>query len=168
MRPVQIYNPSPWLILLWLISTGVLGTTSEARLIETRDLKSDAELARRDNSPIVLLVSQDHCPFCSQIKEEILVPMIKAGDYRGQILIREIFIDPGVEVVDFKGRKIVARDFVLGYGVDLTPTLLFLAPDGREISERIVGIQTPELFFFYVDKAIQQAITALVPDRGEI
>ena len=149
------------LILLWLIPTVVSAAAPPIQLIETRNLNSDAALARQANIPIVLLVSQQHCPFCSQIKQEILGPMIIAGDYRGQILIREIFIDPGIQVIDFEGKEAAARNFARGYGVNLTPTLLFLGPDGRELSERILGFQMPDMFFYYVDQSIKKAIAAL-------
>ncbi|MEW7979030.1 MAG: hypothetical protein AB2813_04300 [Candidatus Sedimenticola endophacoides] len=66
-------------------------------ITKVTDLAADA----RHGLPILLLVSQDHCPFCVQIKRDILRPMLLAGDYRGQILIRELYIDPGVSVLDF-------------------------------------------------------------------
>ncbi len=145
---------------LWIFATAV-NSAPPAQLIEAKNLNSDATLARQANIPIVLLFSQQHCPFCHQIKQEILGPMIIAGDYRGEILIREIFIDPGVQVIDFEGKNTVARTFANRYDVNLTPTLLFLGPDGRELSERILGIQTVDMFFYYVDQSIKQAITEL-------
>ena len=75
--------------------------------------------------------------------------MIASGEYLGRLLIREILIDsPGSSVRDFKGNTQTSRAFAIGYKIQLTPTLLFLDPDGNELAERIVGIQTPELFYF--------------------
>lgn len=129
-------------------------------LVEVKDFSKDAVLARRGKMPILLLVSQDHCPFCIQIKKEILSPMVVSGEYQDRLLIREIFIDLGTRVRDFSGKVVDSGTFTLGYKVYLTPTLLFLDPDGNELTERIVGIQTPEMFFFYVDRAVQEAIEA--------
>lgn len=159
---MQLPGIQDWfrLISLWIFATAV-SSAPPAQLIETQNLNSDATLARQANIPIVLLFSQRHCPFCRQIKQEILGPMIIAGDYRGEILIREIFIDPGVHIIDFEGENAVARTFARSYGVNLTPTLLFLGPDGRELSERILGIQTVDMFFYYVDQSIKQAIAEL-------
>lgn len=86
--------------------------------------------------------------------------MVISGEYKDRLLIREIFIDLGTRVRDFKGKLLDSSTFVLGYKTYLTPTLLFLDADGNELTERIVGIQTPELFFFYVDRAVQEAIAA--------
>ena len=108
--------------------------------------------------PILLLVSREHCPFCVQIKRDILGPMIKGEDYKGRLLIRELYIDLGTSVIDFSGAKISSADFAHKLGVSLTPTLLFLGTNGEELAERLVGISTPEMFFFYVDEAVKQAI----------
>ena len=130
-------------------------------LTEARDMSADGKLSRKDGMPILLLVSQLTCPFCEQIKREILHPMVVAGDYRGELLIREIYMDTHGRIRDFKGQYVDNGQFAHGYGVYLTPTLLFLGPDGRELTERMVGINTPEFYFYYVDQAIQSAIAAL-------
>jgi len=130
-------------------------------LTEARDMSADGKLARRDGMPILLLVSQLTCPYCEQIKREILHPMVVAGDYKGELLIRELYMDTHGRIRDFKGQYVDNGQFAHGYGVYLTPTLLFLGPDGRELTKRMVGINTPEFYFYYVDQAIQSAIAAL-------
>jgi len=149
------------LIALFLILPASASGDSQVRLVEVKNLAADARLAHSREMPILLLVSQDHCPFCTQIKREILHPMIISREYEGRLLMREIFIDFGSRVIDFNGNERDSSQFTGSYGVYLTPTLLFLGPDGKELAERIVGIQTPELFFYYVDNAVQDAITAL-------
>ena len=86
--------------------------------------------------------------------------MIVSGEFHNRLLIREIYINLGGRIRDFKGEELDNSSFALGYKVYLTPTLLFLGPDGNELTERIVGIQTPEMFYFYVERAIQEAISA--------
>lgn len=146
------------LLILMLLSIGLAsaGLFQEERveITEAKNLALDAE----QKLPVLLLVSQEHCPFCVQIKQEILGPMIKGEDYKGQLLIRELYIDLGTSVIDFQGQKISSADFAQNLGVSLTPTLLFLGANGEELAERLVGISTPEMFFFYVDEAIKQAI----------
>jgi hypothetical protein len=46
-------------------------------------------------------------------------------------------------------------------GVYLTPTLVFLDGDGNEVSERIIGINTLEMYGGYVDEAINQGIKSI-------
>ena len=87
--------------------------------------------------------------------------MILSGDYADRIIMREIFIDLGTDLRSFSGEIADSAFFAHEYGVYLTPTLLFLGPDGEELSKRIVGINTPEMFSFYVDAAIDDAVKKL-------
>jgi len=130
------------------------GEEGEVTITEATNLASDAAAKR----PILLLVSLEHCPFCMQIKRDILGPMIKSGDYKDQLTFRELHIDRGSSVVDFQGNRVASAEFAHRLGVTLTPTLLFLGTEGEELAERLVGISTPEMFFFYVDEAIKQAL----------
>lgn len=127
----------------------------------THDLKADAEQASRERMPILLLVSQEDCPFCWQIKREILNPMVLSGDYDDRLIMREIFIDAGFRLKDFQGREVEGGDFALRYSVSLTPTLLFLDPQGNPLTDKMVGIQTPEMYFLYVDASISEAVDRL-------
>lgn len=128
---------------------------------EAVDLRKEAATMQAGRIPMMLLVSQDHCPFCVQIKNEILNPMLKSGDYHGRVLIREIVIDAGTSLQDFAGNKRQSIDFARDYGVDLTPTLLYLDHHGRELAKRLIGLNTPEMFSFYVDSALEDAIDKL-------
>jgi thioredoxin-related protein len=125
------------------------------------DLSADGAMARDSGLVILLMVSQDHCGWCDLLKREQLLPMIKSGQYRERVLIRELLIDPGEQVQDFAGRPLAGARFASRHGVYVTPTLLFLGPDGRELSPRIVGINTPEFFGWYLDRAIEDAQQAL-------
>ncbi|MCB1758957.1 MAG: thioredoxin fold domain-containing protein [Gammaproteobacteria bacterium] len=129
-------------------------------MTEVTDFSADGRIAKRNGTPILLLVSQDHCPYCDQIKREILGPMLASGEYDHKIMIREVYIDLGAQVTDFSGERQAASSFMLSYRVYLTPTLLFLDGEGRELTKRMVGIQTPELYPFYVDRAVDEAVTA--------
>ncbi len=83
--------------------------------------------------------------------------MLISGDYTERIIIREIILDPAATLIDFNGSAIKASELTDKYSVEITPTLLFLGPDGNELAERIVGINTIELFSYYVDQAIDRA-----------
>jgi len=125
------------------------------------DFAGLAKLAADEHRLILLLVSQHECPYCHLIKKEIIRPMILGGDFRDDILIRELFIDEGEKIRDFKGMKREAADFAHGYGVFVTPTLLFLGADGKELEEKMTGINTVEMYWYYLSQAIQSAIRKL-------
>jgi thioredoxin-related protein len=107
--------------------------------------------------PILLVISQTGCPFCRQLKEEILRPMIISGEYVDKVIIREVLIDDLGPVRDFDGSKVEPGALATRYGARVTPTLLFLDHRGRELAERIVGINSLDYYGFYVDSAIHKA-----------
>lgn len=129
---------------------------------QATDFSADGTMARERGLVILLMVSQEHCGWCDLLKREQLLPMLKSGRYQERILIRELLIDPGEQVRDFAGQPLAGARFASRHGVYVTPTLLFLGPDGRELSPRIVGFNTPELFGWYLDRAIEDAQQALV------
>lgn len=133
----------------------------EIRVPRIEDFRQAGERARREGRLLVVLVSQHHCPYCEKIKAEIIRPMIRARDFADSILLGEIFIDEGERLVDFQGKRVPAADFAHGYGVFVTPTLLFLGPDGREAAKQMVGINTVEMYFYYVSESIREGLQRL-------
>jgi thioredoxin-related protein len=146
------------LLIICLIPIGVL---ADAGLPLARDLQQDAKLASRSGKPIMLMMSREHCTYCDLMKREILHPVAVEGEYGQRVILREMLIDRGMPIKDFQGKTQSAKTFSQGYGVHLTPTLLFLDPLGKELTEPIVGINTLELFGFYLDAAIEEAVKKL-------
>lgn len=112
---------------------------------------------------VLMLVSQPNCSYCVQITEDILRPMIISGNYETHTLFSELEINTGKHIRDFKGNEVSATDFAQRYGAWATPTLLFLDDQGNQLAEKIIGINTPELYGFYVEKALRQGFSALNP-----
>ncbi len=155
--------------LTFVIPVGASALTPEGVEIHlARDLQAAGVRAGARQIPILLVVTQEHCPFCHRIKEEILRPMLISGDYENRVLIRELLIDPGETTRDFLGRQRDARDFADDYKVWVTPTLLYLGPDGRELRPRILGINTLEMYGYYVDEGIEEALQRLRSGGAEL
>lgn len=127
-------------------------------LVRAGDLRHTAREARQRHLPILLMVSRSHCGFCERMKDEVLKPMLLSGDHDSRVLIRELRIDPEEWVTDFQGRRLPASEFSARYQTEVTPTLLFLDPDGNEAAPRIIGINTVDLLPFYIENALAQAI----------
>lgn len=136
-------------------------TLVAARILRAHDFHRLAEKARREQRLIMLLVSQVDCPYCHLIKEEVIRPMILGGDFKNEILIREIFMDEGERLIDFHGQETPAADFAHDYGVFVTPTLLFLGADGQELAKKMTGVNTIEMYYYYVDQSIRLALKKL-------
>ena len=125
------------------------------------DLVALGRTAERRRLPIVLLVSRSDCSYCMVLKDEVLNPMMKSREYDDLALIAELMLDAAEPLRWFDRDYEVRDDLASRLETDLTPTLLFLGPDGAELAPRIRGINTVELFGFYVDRAIGTARTRM-------
>jgi len=130
-------------------------------VIEENDFQQLAVEMKARSVALVLEFHADECPYCRMLEEEFLKPMLRNPEYAKKVLIRKVKIDSHVDIIDFSGAKIQVGEFSRRYGAILTPTLVFLDSDGREVAERIVGINTPELFGGYVDMAINRALMSI-------
>jgi hypothetical protein len=84
--------------------------------------------------------------------------MLLGGDYRDKVIIRKLELYPGATVTDFNGQLTSASELSDRYRVFVTPTLLFVDGNGKELAERMIGINTPELYGGYLDNCIETAL----------
>ncbi len=122
------------------------------------DLRRDGQQAIERQLPMLLEFSAATCLECRQLEREFLVPMLISGEYTDKIIIRRLLVDSGTQVTDFDGARKPASDVASRYRAWITPTLVFIDGQGREITERMVGINTPELFGGYLDACIDTAL----------
>jgi thioredoxin-related protein len=146
---------------LLILLAGLLAVAPARAIEPVGDLRALGADAARRGVPIVLAVTRDECGYCETLKREILEPMALAGDDPRRVLIRELDVDSGGAVVGFDGTPTTAGVVAGGYDAMFTPTLLFVGPDGAEIAERMVGINTPEMYGWYLDRAIDAAAASL-------
>ena len=131
----------------------------------TTDLQQLGEQSRKERKPILLMFSQDHCPFCHTLKEEVLNPIQLNRDYREKLIMREVMIDPGETLINFNGEKLDAIQVFHDYDMIVTPTIILVDGTGKEIAERQVGVNTVEMYAWYLDIAIGQATDSLSGKR---
>ena len=121
------------------------------------DLAALGRAAHQRRLPIVLLVSTSDCSYCMLLKDEVLNPMMKSREYDDRALIGELMLDAAEPLRGFDGDYVRRGELASRFAAKVTPTLLFLDPDGTEIVPRIVGVNTVEMFGFYLDRAIDAA-----------
>ncbi|MXZ81406.1 MAG: thioredoxin fold domain-containing protein [Gammaproteobacteria bacterium] len=114
--------------------------------------------ASANGRPIVVMVDQEDCPYCRRVEEEFFSAVLASGRYRDQVVIGKISIDSGETIIDENGQEVSTRDFLAEYGADLTPTILFLDHNKREIAERLIGLLTPDYYVYYLERTIETAI----------
>jgi thioredoxin-related protein len=125
-------------------------------ILEINDFQALGRLAKKEGKVIFIEMSASYCGYCKTLEEFIIKPMLRSGDYEDFVLIRKMDIDSRYTIKDFDGSKTSPASFAYQRDVSLTPTLLFLDDQGNEISERILGVNTLELFGAYVEEGLQQ------------
>lgn len=128
---------------------------------QTLNLQADGMAAARMKVPLLLVFSQEHCEFCQLLKEEIIEPMLISGDYANRVIIREFMIDDAGPATDFRGNQIEPYDIFHDYDMFVTPTVIVVDWHGRELAERMVGINTVDYYGYYLDEAIELALSKI-------
>ncbi len=123
---------------------------------EARDLGLDSGRSRDLGIPILVVVTREECGYCALLKRAVIVPMILSGEYVDRVIIRELNIDGRGDVMDFGGRRVSPFAVADRYGALLTPTVLVLGPEGREVAPRLVGVNNVHMYLWYLDQAIEE------------
>ena len=134
---------------------------AEVEVPVATDLQQLGVQASERRLPILLTFSAIECSYCELLEEEFLEPMLLGDEYTDKIIIRKLVLDNGSRVGDFSGRQIDATQLSDRYRIYVTPTILFVDASGRELAERMVGINTPEMFGGYLDNCIETALLGI-------
>lgn len=137
-------------------------TSLEATAVpQAVDLHADARAAELRGLPILLVFASETCPYCIQLENDYLKPMLASGDYTDRLLIRKVLIRDTRTVTDFDGTAVEAGVVARRYGVDLVPTLVFVDAQGRELAERLVGLGSTDFYWGYLLQGIDAASARL-------
>ena len=152
--------------LLTLLSfTGFAADKSP--LLEENDFQQLSQQMKVKSRGLLLMFYAEHCPYCARMEKEILAPMVISGEYDDRIFIRKLQIDEARDIKDFEGNTVEPSDISDKYKARLTPTLVFLDYKGQEKAQKMVGINTVELFGAYLDAEIDQLMQNLLVDTNK-
>lgn len=144
---------------LWMPLLAGAGHGPAPQVDVSRDLAADAQLARTQQLPILLLFTTEYCDYCEMLEEDFLRPMLISGHYQDKVMIRKVVARTDQSMIDFDGARVDTEKLARRYKVRVYPTLLFLDNTGRELAERMVGINTPEFYGGYLDDNIDVALS---------
>lgn len=139
-----------------------------SELAEESDFQKLAIEMKQKSLGLVLMLHAEHCPYCAKMENEVLSPMVKSNDYDNKVLIRKLQIDEARDVVDFDGSIVEPSDISNRYDASLTPTLVFLDYKGNQKNEKMIGINTVELFGAYLDIEIDKLVENLKKDEAKL
>lgn len=128
---------------------------------EANDFQTISAEMRSRKLPLLLAFRAEYCGFCRQLENEYLIPMQQDQRYTERILIRSFTLGATETLTDFDGKKLDAETFTNRYSASLTPTLVFLDADGKEVAERLLGYNNPDFYGSYLESAIDAAYKAV-------
>ncbi len=139
---------SVFLCLLMLVLPAPLFADEIESVKDMRVLEQQAE---KRSLPVLLLFTTEDCEFCHALREHYLLPMKQSGDYNDVILFRQLYMDTYSMLRDRQGKLVGGDELALEFSVSVSPTILFVDAQGRELAERIVGVANAD----YFDKTLQ-------------
>lgn len=125
------------------------------------NLSETGLISQQQGIPVIVFVSRDACPYCRTLRYSILGPMLAADKFKDRAILVEVSLDRVDPFTGFENQQMTAKAFGQFYRAEITPTLLFLDSEGREIGKRIIGISNLEFYGHYLQKSIDQALLAL-------
>jgi thioredoxin-related protein len=131
------------------------------------DLNLEAGTAAGRRIPILLVVTRQGCPYCARLRKEVLVPMIRSGEYNDRVLIRELMMDPDTEIAGFEGQATTTAAVARQFGIEITPTVILLDSSGQPLHEPVIGINNADMYSYYLDRAIEKALAELPRRKPE-
>ena len=143
-----------WGILIIALASGA----AQAELVPIVGNLQETAKKAGDDKVYIIMFGAEHCPFCLEMKDLYLEPMLTDANYTDRVVIREVEIDDDSPMVDFEGAKTLQSVYARRFGVFLTPTLVFLDSKGREKAKKIVGLGDENYFSYYLDEAINKAL----------
>jgi len=145
------------LLLFILVSSFAIAREPSVELPQAMNLEKQGLVAQQRQTPVVLVVISNSCPYCQRLEEEVLRPLLISGDYDDRIQLQILNQDQHDYRVDFDGVKRSPDAIADRYGIQLVPSVLLLGPKGEELAERLIGIGVIDFYWAYLDQAIEQA-----------
>ena len=149
------------LVLLPLLGLFGCSDAKESNILTVDNLAQLASEAKAHNIPIMLFVTAPYCGYCHQLERDVIVPMLKNPRYAPLVLVRRFDLSKE-SLVDFDGNAKDSMRIATRYKAQLTPTLVFLSPDGQQLTEHVLGVAADlDLYGGMIDARINQALEKL-------
>ena len=156
---VALYSLSLVLLIFSMSLVNAQAQAAETKdLIVLENLQSVAAQSSKSCVPMVIMVSQFSCTHCERLREKVLLPLLKSGEFNDKALFTELRIDSDELVTDLNGNTSTGMQLAKRYIKNVvTPTILIIDPSGNEVAERIVGISNIDFYSLYLEAEINAA-----------
>ena len=135
--------------------------SSSSSIEAVTDLSLLAQQAKMQNIPLMIFVSAPNCRYCHQLEKDVIGPMLKNHRYDPLVFIRRLDLGQD-KIIDLDGNTKDPVKIASRYRAQMTPTLLFLSPDGEILADKIQGVaQDIDQYGGMIDARINHALRML-------
>jgi thioredoxin-related protein len=142
---------------LMLLGSRAGDSAAASALASPTVLADELVLALKKNSPLLVMVSLDGCPFCKVARENYLLPLQRDEN----VSVVQINMRYQTLIQDFKGVSHTQDSLISSWQIKVAPTVLFFGRAGTEVAERLVGGYLPDYYGAYLDERLRVARAAL-------
>lgn len=146
-----------WVMAAVLIGVGT-ATAGATQLPLAQDLAADGSRSAGAGTAILVFYMTQSCPYCQQVEELYLEPMLTRRTYGDRLLIRAVHADRATPLRDFAGKQTDHETFARREGAYLTPLVRLYAPDGTALATPLLGYTSPDFYAGELEGRIEQAI----------
>lgn len=132
------------------------GPSAKATVPLAHDLRAESAAAARQGQPLVILFSRSDCPYCEEVRRDHLAPLAAEGPKTGFRVV-QVDQDSAQPLTGFSGEATTHDRFAVAEKVRLVPVVAFYGPDGKRLSETIVGARLPDFYGAYLEKGMQES-----------
>lgn len=148
--------------VIWIVdspaenkSNQAVGIMPAVSLQKVSNLNKDGREAREKQIPILMFFTMKHCPYCIEVEEDYLKPMLRNPAYDRKVIIRKVRIDGTDDMRDFTGKDRDIEEFGDDYNVSMVPTLVLVDSKGKQLTPSIRGIRNSHYYSNDLDTAIE-------------
>ncbi len=147
-----------WILILAWGMTLPAALAAPDDLVQAKDFQADARIAAKRQVAILVVFTLPTCSYCERAKREYLVPMHKDPTYHKRVIIREVIVGTTTPLIGFDGMPSTHGAFAAAHQVLIAPTVKMFDSHGAQASVAIVGLLIPDLYFGYLEAAIDEGI----------
>ncbi len=147
-----------YLLLLVLVSSFTM--SQDLALPLAKNFLEDAQLVRKNKTPILIMFSIPNCSYCQELKQKVIAPMNELDEYKNKVIIRHVNAGTLKDMKDFHNNDTNHARFAFQNGVSFYPTVFLVDNYGANLG-KIVGIPSMDYYWTELDKVIDKSIAKL-------
>lgn len=147
-----------YLLLLVLVSTFAMSQYLALPL--AKNFLEDAQLVRKNKTPILIMFSVPDCSYCQELKQEVIAPINELDEYKNKVIIRHVNAGTLKDMKDFHNNDTNHAKFAFQNGVNFYPTVFLVDGYGANLG-KIVGVPSMDHYWTELDKVIDKSIAKL-------